>query len=167
MSSTSYPWRIVAAAVVSIVGYLYVAYLTLFGLARGGMDVQDKSGPAVVSYLENDGPAARAGLVVGDRILTVDGQPIGNVVDWLAHRMNFVADRPIPIGVERDGRRLDLTMTLHGSVWKDYNPRSRPSQIIFFPTNLITLLIGLFFVFTRPPVFFPLLAVWVLVALPP
>src|SRR5260370_38342245 len=99
MSSTSYPWRIVAAAVVSIVGYFYLAYLTLFGLSPGGMDVEDKSGHAVVSYLENDGPAARAGLVVGDRILTVDGQPIGNVGDWLACRMHLLACRPLSIAV--------------------------------------------------------------------
>src|SRR5260370_30094745 len=163
MSSTSYPWRIVAAAVVSIVGYLYVAYLTLFGLSPGGMDGEDNSGRAMVSYLEIDGPAARAGLVVGDRILTVDGQPIGNVVDWLAHRMNFVADRPIPIGVERDGRRLDLTMTLHGSVWKDYSPRLRASQFIFLANKLITLVIGLFVVFSRARAFFSRLGVWFLV----
>src|SRR6266481_163826 len=165
MSSTSYPWRIVAAAVVSIVGYFYLAYLTLFGLSPGGMDVEDKSGHAVVSYLENDGPAARAALVVGDRILTVDGQPIGNVVDWLAHRMNFVADRPIPIGVERDRRRLDLTMLLHGSVWKDYSPRLRASQIIFLASKLITLLIGLFVVFSRPRDFVSRLGGWVLVTM--
>jgi len=165
MSSTSYPWRIVAVAVISIVGYFYLAYLTLFGLSPGGIDVEDKSGHALVSYLENDGPAVRAGLVVGDRILTVDGQPIGNVVDWLAHRMNFVADRPIPIGVERDGRRLDLTMTLHGSVWKDYNPRSRASQIIFLASKLITLLIGLFVVFNRPRDFVSRLGGWVLVTM--
>jgi hypothetical protein len=58
MSSTSYPWRIVAAAVVSVVGYFYLAYLTLFGLSPGGMDVEDKSGHALVSFLESDGPAA-------------------------------------------------------------------------------------------------------------
>jgi len=116
MPSTSYPWRIVAVAVISVGGYVYLAYLALFGLSPGGLDVEDKSGHVVVSYLDRDAPAVRAGLVVGDSILAVDGQPIGNVVDWLAHRMNFVADRPIPIGVERDGRRLDLTMTLHGTI---------------------------------------------------
>jgi tRNA A-37 threonylcarbamoyl transferase component Bud32 len=165
MSSTSYPWRIVAAAVITIVGYFYLAYLTLFGLSPGGMDVEDKSGHTVVSYVERDAPAARTGLVVGDSILTVDGQPIGNVVDWLAHRMNFLADRPIPIGIERDGRRLDLTMTLHGSIWKDYDPRLRASQIIFLASKLITLLIGLFVVFSRPRDFVSRLGGWVLVTM--
>jgi hypothetical protein len=150
MSSRSYPWRIVAAAVISIVGYFYLAYLLLFGLSAGGIDVEDKSGHAVVSYLEDGAPAVRAGLALGDSIVTVDGQPIGNVVDWLAHRMNFVADQPIHIGVERDGHRLDVTMTLHGSVWNDFSPRERVSQIIFLANKLITLLIGLFVVFNRP-----------------
>src|SRR5258708_39397646 len=97
MSSTSYPWRIVAAAVISIVGYFYLAYLTLFGLSPGGMDVEDKSGHAMVSYLESDGPAVRAALVVGDRIVAVDRQPTGNGVDWLGPRVNLWCGRPIPI----------------------------------------------------------------------
>ncbi len=163
MLSTSYPWRIVTAAVISIVGYFYFAYLTLFGLSPAGMDVEDKSGHTVVSYLESDAPAVRAGLVVGDSILTVDGQPIGSVVDWLAHRMNLVADRPIHIGVERDGRHIDLTMALHGSVWKDYSPRLRASEIIFLGNKLIILLIGLFVVFNRPRDFVSRLGGWVLV----
>ena len=165
MSFTFYPWRIVAVAVVSVVGYFYLAYLALFGLSAGGLDVEDKSGHVVVSYLDSDAPAVRAGVAVGDSILTVEGQPIGNVVDWLAHRMNFVADRPIHIGVERLGRRLDLTMTLHGTIWKDYSPRSRISEIIFLANKLITLLIGLFVVFSRPRDFVSRLGGWVLVAM--
>jgi eukaryotic-like serine/threonine-protein kinase len=165
MSPTPYPLRIVAVAVVSIIGYFYLAYLTLFGLSSGGMDVEDKSGHAVVSYLESEGPAVRAGLVVADHILTVDGQSIGNVVDWLAHRMNFVADRPIHFTVERDARRLGLTMILHGTIWNDYGPRLRASQIIFLASKLITLLIGLFVVFNRPRDFVSRLGGWVLVTM--
>lgn len=165
MHSTPYPWRIVAAAVVSILGYFYLAYLALFGLSPGGMDVEDKSGHAIVSYLETNAPAERAGLLVGDRILAVDGQPIGNVVDWLAHRMNFVADQPIRLSVERDGRRLDLMMTLHGSLWNYFDPRLRASQFIFLANKLITLLIGLFVVFSRPRDFVSRLGGWVLVTM--
>ncbi len=66
----------------------------------------------MISYRYDEAPAVHAGLLVGDSILSVDGQPIGNVVDWLAHRMNFQPGRPIHIGVERDGHHLDLTMTL-------------------------------------------------------
>ncbi len=165
MSSTSYPWRIVVAAVIGLVGYFYLAYLSLFGPAPGGVEVEDKSGHAIVSYLESDAPAARAGLAVGDSILLVDGQPVGTVVDWLAHRMNFSADRPIHIGVDRAGRRLDLTMTLRGSVWRDYSPRTRVSEITFLANKLITLLIGLFVVFSRPRDFVSRLGGWVLVVM--
>jgi tRNA A-37 threonylcarbamoyl transferase component Bud32 len=165
MTPTPYPWRIVAVAVISIIGYFYLAYLTLFGLSSGGMDVEDKSGHVVVSYLESDSPAVRAGLLVGDRIQTVNGQPIGNVVDWLAHRMNFVADHPIAIGVERDARRLDLTMILHGTLWNDYGPRLRASQIIFLASKFITLMIGLFVVFSRPRDFVSRLGGWLLVTM--
>src|SRR5258708_33175250 len=56
-------------------------------------------------------------------------------------------------------------MTLHGSVWKDYSPRSRASQFIFLANKLITLLIGLFVVFSRPRDFVSRLGGWVLVTM--
>ena len=153
------------AAIISIVGYFYFSYLSFFGLSPAGMLVEDKSGHAVISYLYDEAPAARAGLVVGDSILSVDGQPVNNVVDWLAHRMNFAAGRPIHIAVEREGRRLDLTMTLRRSTWNDYSPRWRDSEIIFLANKFITLLIGLFVVLSRPRDFVSRLGGWVLVVM--
>jgi S1-C subfamily serine protease len=116
MPSTSYPWRIVVVATISLFGYFYLAYLNLFGLSPDGAELTDVSGHSAVLYVAEGSPAARAGLAVGDNVLRVSGDPIGNVVDWLAHRMNFVADRPISVTVERAGRRLDLTMTVPGKL---------------------------------------------------
>jgi hypothetical protein len=73
MSSTPYPWRIVAAAVISIIGYFYLAYLALFGLSPGGMDVESKSGHAVVSYVDPKGPAGGGGRGGGGRNIWVVG----------------------------------------------------------------------------------------------
>jgi eukaryotic-like serine/threonine-protein kinase len=165
MSSTSFPWRIVVATIISVVGYFYLAYFSLFGLSPGGIDVQDKSGHAVVSYLDDDAPAAHAGLAVGDVLLTVDGQPIGNVVDLLSHRMNFAADHPIHIRVERAGRRVDANMILHGRIWDAYDSRAHISAVIFLTNKFITLLIGLFVVFSRPHDFVSRLGGWVLIVM--
>ena len=55
-------------------------------------------------------PAAEAGLRTGDRVLSVDGQP---VAEWSALVSRFQASpgRPLAIEVERGGERLALTLT--------------------------------------------------------
>ena len=66
--------------------------------------------PAVVDSIVPGRPAERAGLLKGDSIVTVDGQPV--------RRWNQVTDRvaaspgqEIALGIIRDGRPLTLRMT--------------------------------------------------------
>jgi eukaryotic-like serine/threonine-protein kinase len=165
MFSPSHPWRVVLAALISLIGCSYLAYFDLYGMPAGGVRVEDQSGHAVVSYVENDSPGARSGLEVGDSIAAVDGQPVGGIIDWLAHRMNFKAKTPIHITVERSGRRLELTMTVYGGLWEGDSAQYRVSEIIFIASKLITLLIGLFVVFSRPRDFVSRLGGWVLVTM--
>ncbi|MBU0641245.1 MAG: site-2 protease family protein [Planctomycetes bacterium] len=58
----------------------------------------------VIAEVEPDGPAARAGLLPGDHIVTIDGRSIYSfkdiIVSWV------LADGPIHFGVERGGQRL-------------------------------------------------------------
>lgn len=58
-----------------------------------------------------DSPAERAGLKVGDRIVSADGQPIPSWRAWLT----FLQERPgetISVAVERDGENLVTETTL-------------------------------------------------------
>jgi serine protease Do len=69
-------------------------------------------GGLVVTRVEAGGPAARAGLQVGDRIRKVNGREVNSVDD--AQRGIYgaaVGDR-IRLTIERAGRRLDLSLTL-------------------------------------------------------
>ncbi len=165
MFSPSHHWRVVVAAVISLIGCSYLAYFDLYGMPAAGVLVEDQSGHATVSYVESDSPAAQSGVQVGDTIVAVDGQPIGNIVDWLAHRMNFQPDRAILIGVERSGHHLDLAMTVSAGAWEGDNAQYRISEIIFLASKLITLVIGLFVVFSRPRDFVSRLGGWVLVTM--
>ncbi|NNG05313.1 MAG: DegQ family serine endoprotease [Inquilinus sp.] len=65
-------------------------------------------GGVVVSRVDDDGPAARAGLRVGDVILSVNGRPV-DTTDALRFR---VATRPIgeraTLGINRAGRSMEL-----------------------------------------------------------
>jgi eukaryotic-like serine/threonine-protein kinase len=164
MSTKRYPWQILAIAAISIVGNFYLGYYLLFGLAADGVDIADKAGRIMVTSIS--GPSAeRSGLVVGDVLSEVNGQHIGTEVDWLAQRMNFEPDEAIPIRVERAGLPVDLKMMVHGRIWDELDRAARTSQIIFLANKLITLVIGLFVVFSRPKDLVSRIGGWVLVAM--
>ena len=164
MSTKRYPWQILAVAAISIVGNFYLGYYLLFGLAADGVDIADKAGRIMVTSIS--GPSAeRSGLVVGDVLSEVNGQNIGTEVDWLAQRMNFESDEAIAIRVERAGQPVDLKMMVHGRIWDELDRAARTSQIIFLANKLITLVIGLFVVFSRPKDLVSRIGGWVLVAM--
>src|SRR5581483_7014251 len=85
---------IVLLMVVYMVHYEYPVYL-------------DK--PAVVAWVKQDSPAAKAGLQPGDRIVRVDG--IQNPTwEQLEPKIELSPNLPVEIAVERDGRVLDKTI---------------------------------------------------------
>jgi regulator of sigma E protease len=66
---------------------------------------------AVMGEVKADGPAARAGLRAGDRVLAVDGRPLADAQSLRELiRASVRAEAAVPMRwqVERDGRRLDL-----------------------------------------------------------
>ncbi len=72
----------------------------------------DRAGAAaeggVVSSVDADGPAARAGLRVGDRVLLINGQPAADV-DW---RFSGPAGEVLALTVERDGQHAGVPLVL-------------------------------------------------------
>jgi regulator of sigma E protease len=66
--------------------------------------------PVSVGEVVADSPAARAGLQAGDRIVGLDGQPLGSWLRFLdvvqAH-----PGEPLTMTVARDGERRELTVT--------------------------------------------------------
>ncbi|AWI80994.1 RIP metalloprotease RseP [Parazoarcus communis] len=90
---------------------------TLRTLDLSGLDIDDSSTdliariglrpwrpqiPAVVGRLVDDGPAARAGLVAGDEIIAIDGEPIASWGEMVA-QVRDSAGRERLFGVKRDG----------------------------------------------------------------
>ncbi len=56
------------------------------------------------------GPAEQAGLQVGDRVVALAGQPIGDIYEYMRTMDALKIGQPVAIAVERDGQRLDLTI---------------------------------------------------------
>ncbi|AKQ43315.2 peptidase [Aurantiacibacter atlanticus] len=83
-----------------------IAILASFNLAYGkGVSLP------VVEVLQQEGAAARAGIELGDRILTVDGQQIDDFSD-IASLVAPYPNEHIDVAVERDGARLSYAFTI-------------------------------------------------------
>lgn len=79
----------------------------------GGLGIQPwrPAVPAVIAELDDKGPAKAAGLQIGDRIVTLDGQ---SVTDWqeVVSRVRALPEGKVALGIERAGQREELSLTL-------------------------------------------------------
>ena len=89
--------------VVLAVGVLTGLYMVSFE------KIIDDNG-AVVGHVVADSPAAKAGIVAGDKIVRIDGN---TNPDWEAILTREIerVDRPIAVAVERSGRVFNTTVT--------------------------------------------------------
>jgi regulator of sigma E protease len=68
--------------------------------------------PPVIGIVDTDSPAARGGLKVGDRMLSMNGQIIADATRVSAMLGEEAAKNPrISLVVQRDGQRIPLTVT--------------------------------------------------------
>lgn len=78
---------------------------------QASADVSQESALLVVG-LESDGPATRAGLLVGDILVALDGQPVRRGEDLVALLRVAQVGRPAEAQIIRGGRRLALSVTI-------------------------------------------------------
>ena len=76
-----------------------------------GLAIQPGDAGGVVTALRPDGPAALAGVRVGDELLSIDGVVVKSM-DELGTLMRAGGNRAVTIRVRRDGEQLDLAATL-------------------------------------------------------
>ena len=67
-------------------------------------------GEPVLGIVMPDEAGARAGLQAGDRILTIDGQPVATWTQAV-ERIRAAPGKPLRVEVQRDGQRRTLTVT--------------------------------------------------------
>ena len=74
-----------------------------------GRPVSEAETTTIIGYVEKDGPADKAGLKPGDKILEVDGKPVskfGGMGDSVTWRIVRSEGSTVPVQVERDGKVL-------------------------------------------------------------
>ncbi|OWP50577.1 sigma E protease regulator RseP [Pseudomonas nitroreducens] len=79
----------------------------------GGLGIQPWR-PAVapvIAELDEKGPAKAAGLQIGDRLVSLDGQ---SVTDWqeVVSRVRAIPEGKVTLGIERAGQREEFALTL-------------------------------------------------------
>jgi C-terminal processing protease CtpA/Prc len=83
-----------------------------FETDMSGMSISRRPEGTMVRYVNPGTPAAESGVQVGDRVVTVDGEPVERV-DPAALRLRFQQEgRPVRMQVERAGRTLPIEFTL-------------------------------------------------------
>jgi len=83
-------------------------------MVRGwlGASAQDTVDGVVIDEVVPDSPAAVAGLEVGDRLLSLTGRPITSQRQFQFLVAESPLDQALPLVIQRDTRRRDLTVTL-------------------------------------------------------
>lgn len=76
-----------------------------------GVELQPGS-DAVVTTVAPNQPGAVAGLLPGDKLLTIENQPITKSVDFFIGLINKQPNDQIPLTFEREGKRFQTRMTL-------------------------------------------------------
>ncbi|HET9590752.1 MAG TPA: trypsin-like peptidase domain-containing protein [Anaerolineales bacterium] len=66
----------------------------------------------LVLWLEENGPAAKSGLLVGDILVAINGQSVGDPDDLLAALSSDTVGKPVPVEVLRGGRPETLQVTV-------------------------------------------------------
>lgn len=87
-------------------------FSTLVGYSGIGIGMRQTPDGVIVSEVNRSGPAYRAGVQVGDRIVGIDGQDVTRMTsNELAALARGDEGTTLKLTVERDGKRLDFMIT--------------------------------------------------------
>ena len=149
MSPNRIPWWtwLVAACFIAcfIVGFLYLP-LKLPESTGINPEFPDNR----VASVAPGSAAWAAGLRRGDRIVSVDGRDIQNVIQFGIALNNTTFDHPVPIVLLRGGEEVHLQLRLNRTLRESWGPKEHLGWWVEVAVSLIQLLVGLAVLFKRP-----------------
>jgi serine protease Do len=92
-------------------GYLGVQIQPVTKDIAAGVGLEKAEG-AIVARVEENSPAAKAGLKTGDVVLSINGSPVGDARDLSRTVASLNADTTATLQVWRDGKRQDVSVTI-------------------------------------------------------
>jgi regulator of sigma E protease len=100
--------------IVAFAGPLFsflLAIVFAYVVTQVGRPVSESEATTIIGYVAQDGPADKAGLRVGDKVLEVDHQPVskfGGMGDSVTWRIVSSTGEKVQMKVERDGKVLEF-----------------------------------------------------------
>src|SRR3990172_2241393 len=124
------PWWMYPLAVLFFACLVLMGYSMFWGPERLGVNIAYTDMGLVGGGGDPDGPAARAGLKPGDRLVALDGMKIRQRFAWNTVGTNLEVGRTHRLQVERAGERLELEVRL-GRVWESWARRELLNKFVW------------------------------------
>jgi tRNA A-37 threonylcarbamoyl transferase component Bud32 len=141
------PWWLYIIAASFLSYSALVIYSCVWGPSDLGMGTDDSNGAMVVRKVVPDGATAHAGLRVDDRIVAANGIPVrGRNYFYDFVTASFEPESPIPFDIEREGKQIELAVTMRRGSLRDLNWED--GQVLGF--EIFTLVLALVVAFRRP-----------------
>ncbi len=146
------PWWMVPCTASFLAYFLLLVYCDVRRPVSEGLLLRSVPGAAglAVEAVTPSSPAAGAGLLAGDVVLSAGGLPISSRVEWEAVQANFRFGHPVSLVVSRNGvvRRASWTVTPTG--WNHWLRREGVELLLTRAVQLVTLGLGFVIIFRRP-----------------
>ena len=125
--------------------FAVLVYSERYEPRRIGIEFKLKDQSLVITDVDRDSPAFRAGLKSGDRVMAVDGQSIGRWEDWRRVAANRLIGHNYRFEIERASQPSEMPVTLGRQPGDPLSPLEPKRFVQFF-----LLLLALVLIFYRP-----------------
>jgi tRNA A-37 threonylcarbamoyl transferase component Bud32 len=136
---------LVAASYVAM--FALIVYVAGYGPAQLTAGSSFANGVMTIRSVTEGSPESRAGLRVGDRVVSIDGLAVRGVRDWLAATANLELGRTQVWKVARDGTRLSLGID---PVPASLHSRIAAGYAVYFSLLISAMGVGLVIAWMRP-----------------
>jgi eukaryotic-like serine/threonine-protein kinase len=144
------PWWMYLIAASLLGNSALTVYLYFWGPEPPFEQLNFERQAMVVEEVSPNSAGDRAGIQVGDRVLSIDGLRLDGLGAWDSTRINFEVGNSYQLQVERGGRQFERAMTLQRRSWSGQSQSRRFGFVLDAGTGLLSLIVALLIAFTRP-----------------
>jgi eukaryotic-like serine/threonine-protein kinase len=133
-----------------VLGFLLLnTYADLGGPGAIGMDLRFRRHQALVVAVAAGSRAAGAGIEPGDWIISVRGEEARSLFHWRAALGNTEVGRPLPLEIERNGIRRDVSLQLDAN-WRGWTAANWMTFGLKLAAQIVTFGLALLIAVRRP-----------------
>lgn len=144
------PWWMYIIAVSFLAHVLFITAFWFLGPESMGIDVRASKTYPIISKVDPDSPAQRAGIQPGDVLVRANDQPIRDTNDWYWFCTNVETGRPITFEVERGEEHVRAVLHLRRRPARYWSTGAGMIRLLSFCGQLIAFAVACLMAFLRP-----------------